>query len=46
MDLAKNTVAEIMGILDLARLKRDWKIIGCIGTTGEGVLEGFDWLAS
>ncbi|GAB4826932.1 ADP-ribosylation factor-like protein 2 [Ancistrocladus abbreviatus] len=38
--------AEIAKVLNLEAMDktRHWKIIGCSAYTGEGLLEGFDWL--
>ncbi|CAN6348644.1 unnamed protein product, partial [Urochloa humidicola] len=38
--------AEIAKVLDLAAMEksRHWQIVGCSAYTGDGLLEGFDWL--
>jgi len=35
-----------MKVLNLESMdkSRHWKIVGCSAYTGEGLLEGFDWL--
>ncbi|MBA0643295.1 hypothetical protein Goklo_027605 [Gossypium klotzschianum] len=40
------TPAEIAKVLNLEGMdkSRHWKIVGCSAYTGEGLLEGFDWL--
>ncbi|MBA0653510.1 hypothetical protein Goklo_020675, partial [Gossypium klotzschianum] len=40
------TPAEIAKVLNLESKDktRHWKIVGCSAYTGEGLLEGFDWL--
>ncbi|MFQ6623469.1 hypothetical protein Gotur_003524 [Gossypium turneri] len=40
------TPAEIAKVLNLEAMdtSRHWKIVGCSAYTGEGLLEGFDWL--
>ncbi|KAF8033523.1 hypothetical protein BT93_D2196 [Corymbia citriodora subsp. variegata] len=40
------TPAEIAKVLNLEAMDktRHWKIVGCSAYTGEGLLEGFDWL--
>ncbi|ONK71147.1 uncharacterized protein A4U43_C04F5280 [Asparagus officinalis] len=40
------TPAEITKVLNLEALDktRHWKLVGCSAYTGEGLLEGFDWL--
>ncbi|MBA0770109.1 hypothetical protein Gotri_018782, partial [Gossypium trilobum] len=40
------TPAEIAKVLNLESMDktRHWKIVGCSAYTGEGLLEGFDWL--
>ncbi|KAK3228344.1 hypothetical protein Dsin_000225 [Dipteronia sinensis] len=40
------TPAEIAKVLNLEAMDRTrhWKIVGCSAYTGEGLLEGFDWL--
>lgn len=37
---------EIAKVLNLEAMDktRHWKIVGCSAYTGEGLLEGFDWL--
>jgi len=45
LDIAQLNVSEIMNILELHKLKRDWKIQGCCGLTGEGIYDGLDWLS-
>lgn len=40
-------VSEVTDQLGLSHLRqRDWYVQGCSGTTGEGLHEGLDWLAS
>ena len=46
MDVGNLSVAEVMNRMDLPKLKREWKIQGTCAVTGEGIFEGFDWLAS
>jgi len=38
--------AEIAKVLNLEVMDRSrhWKIVGCSAYTGEGLLDGFDWL--
>ncbi|PAN22036.1 hypothetical protein PAHAL_3G508600 [Panicum hallii] len=38
--------AEIAKVLDLAAMEksRHWQIVGCSAYTGDGLLQGFDWL--
>ncbi|KAF8655752.1 hypothetical protein HU200_060910 [Digitaria exilis] len=38
--------AEIAKVLDLAAMEksRHWQIVGCSAFTGDGLLQGFDWL--
>ncbi|KAF5180758.1 Adp-ribosylation factor-like protein [Thalictrum thalictroides] len=38
--------AEIAKVLNLDAMDktRHWKIVGCSAYTGEGLVEGFDWL--
>ncbi|GAV60594.1 Arf domain-containing protein, partial [Cephalotus follicularis] len=40
------TPVEIAKVLNLEAMDitRHWNIVGCSGHTGEGLLEGFDWL--
>ncbi|TYJ47376.1 hypothetical protein E1A91_A02G185300v1 [Gossypium mustelinum] len=40
------TPAEIAKVLNLEAMdkSRHWEIVGCSAYTGEGLLEGFDWL--
>ncbi|GAY46885.1 hypothetical protein CUMW_100390 [Citrus unshiu] len=40
------TPTEIAKVLNLEAMDktRHWKIVGCSAYTGEGLLEGFDWL--
>ena len=40
------TPEEIAKVLNLEAMDktRHWKIVGCSAITGEGLLEGFDWL--
>ena len=45
MDLGTMTVSEIMSSLELDKLRREWKIQGSCAATGEGIYEGFDWIA-
>ena len=40
------TISEITERLELSKLKIKWNIQGCVGTTGQGLYEGLDWLAS
>jgi len=41
------TMAEIREILDLDGIKtRHWGSIGCSAVTGEGLLEGIDWIVT
>jgi len=36
---------EIAKVLELGEMKgRHWKIVSCSAVTGEGLLEGFDWV--
>ena len=45
MDIAKLRTGQIMDKMDLQKLRREWKIQGTCGSTGEGIFEGFDWLS-
>uniref|UniRef100_A0A2C9V051 ADP-ribosylation factor n=1 Tax=Manihot esculenta TaxID=3983 RepID=A0A2C9V051_MANES len=38
--------AKLLQVLNLENMDktRYWKIVGCSAYTGEGLLEGFDWL--
>ncbi|KAL3689047.1 hypothetical protein R1sor_015356 [Riccia sorocarpa] len=40
--------AEIAKVLDLHVMDKDrhWQILGCSAVTGDGLLDGFDWLVS
>ena len=39
------TTTEIKAYLDLESItRRNWGIIGCSARTGEGLLEGVDWI--
>jgi small GTP-binding protein len=44
-DMGGMPVKDIENTLELHTLKRSWHIQGCSAMTGEGVSEGFDWLA-
>ena len=35
-------VSEALGLTDLR--EREWQIMGCSALTGQGLLEGMDWL--
>ena len=37
-------VSEGLGLTDLR--SREWQIMGCSALTGEGLVEGMDWLVS
>ncbi|KMT00019.1 hypothetical protein BVRB_6g128800 isoform C [Beta vulgaris subsp. vulgaris] len=41
--LSPGDVAKVLN-LDAMDKTRHWKIVGCSAYTGEGLLEGFDWL--
>ena len=45
MDLGIMSVPEIVEKLDLVKLRREWKVQGACALTGEGIYDGFDWLA-
>ncbi|GAV93026.1 Arf domain-containing protein, partial [Cephalotus follicularis] len=40
------TLAKIAKVLNLEAMDitRHWNIVGCSAHTGEGLIEGFDWL--
>ncbi|GMH46077.1 hypothetical protein BSKO_14041 [Bryopsis sp. KO-2023] len=41
------SVEEIEDVLELKKMrKRHWKIVRCSAVTGEGLVEGFDWIVS
>jgi len=37
-------VSEALGLTDLRQ--REWQIMGCSALTGEGLMEGMDWMVS
>ena len=37
-------VSEALGLTDLRQ--REWRIMGCSALTGEGLMEGMDWMVS
>ena len=37
-------VSEALGLTDLSQ--REWQIMGCSALTGEGLMEGMDWMVS
>lgn len=39
-------VVVVFQVLDLAAMEksRHWQIVGCSAFTGDGLLQGFDWL--
>jgi len=39
------SVSELVNLLDLPFLGRPWYIQGCCATSGDGLYEGFEWLA-
>ncbi|KAL4582951.1 hypothetical protein LXL04_007513 [Taraxacum kok-saghyz] len=41
--LSPNEIAKVLN-LDAMDKTRHWRIVGCSAYTGEGLLEGFDWL--
>ncbi|CAI0397408.1 unnamed protein product [Linum tenue] len=45
-EIAKVLLQKAISVLNLDNMDRTrhWKIIGCSAYTGEGLLEGFDWL--
>jgi len=45
MDISTLQLSEVTERLGLRKLKREWKIQGTCGITGEGIYEGLDWLS-
>ncbi|KAJ9562071.1 hypothetical protein OSB04_007231 [Centaurea solstitialis] len=41
--LSPNEIAKVLN-LDVMDKSRHWRIVGCSAYTGDGLLEGFDWL--
>jgi ADP-ribosylation factor-like protein 2 len=37
-------IADILGLSDEAHANRHWEIRGCSAVTGEGLVEGIDWM--
>ena len=40
------SVAEIQKKLRLEKLTVNWHIQGCVATTGDGLYDGLDWIAT
>ncbi|MFS7944727.1 putative small GTPase superfamily, ARF/SAR type, P-loop containing nucleoside triphosphate hydrolase [Helianthus anomalus] len=41
--LSPDEIARVLNLDDMDK-SRHWRIVGCSAYTGEGLLEGFDWL--
>ena len=40
------SISELSEKLELNKLRIQWNVQGCVGTTGQGLYEGLDWLSS